>query len=298
VKEVVVLSGKGGTGKTSITAVFSALVDRAVLVDCDVDAANLHLLLHPVLEERHDFAGGAKAHVDPKVCRGCGVCFELCRAGAMHLSQSAVVDQLHCEGCGVCAYVCPSGAVSLNPHVGGEWFVSRTDYGPLFHARLAPGQDNSGKLVSLLRQAARARAVENDMPWIVVDGPPGSGCPVISSLTGADYVVLVTEPTVSGYSDLQRAAAVADHFGVPTGIIINKADLNPAIAGRIEDFAAMTRRDLLGRIAYDPAFTQAQRAGTLVIHNAPAALRGSLEDAWHAVERAVRQAQSPIAVLR
>jgi MinD superfamily P-loop ATPase len=297
-KEIVVLSGKGGTGKTSLTAVFSTLMDRAVLVDCDVDAANLHLLLHPVVEARHDFTGGAKAHVDAAACGACGVCVDLCRAEAIHLDDVAAVDALHCEGCGVCAHVCPSGAISLTPRVSGQWFVSSTGNGPMFHARLSPGQDNSGKLVSVLRQAARARAAQDGAPWILVDGPPGSGCPVISSLTGADYVVLITEPTVSGYADLRRAAVVADHFRVPTGVVVNKADLNPEIAGRIENYAAETRRDLLGRIAYDAAFTRAQRSGTVVLHEAPASLRKSLEDAWRAVERAVRQGQPALSVLR
>jgi MinD superfamily P-loop ATPase len=297
-KEIVILSGKGGTGKTSLTAVFSALMDHAVLVDCDVDAANLHLLLHPVVEECHDFTGSAKAHVNAGTCQACGACVDLCRAKAIRLDGIAVVDQLHCEGCGVCAYACPARAISLDPHVNGQWFLSRTGNGPMFHARLAPGQDNSGKLVSTLRQSARALAAASAAKWILVDGPPGSGCPVISSLTGADYVVLVTEPTVSGYSDLKRAAAIADHFRVPTGIVINKADLNSAVASRIEEYAATTRRDILGRIAYDSAFTQAQRAGTLVLDNASTPLRESLEGAWHAVEHAVRQGESPLAILR
>jgi MinD superfamily P-loop ATPase len=297
-KEIVVLSGKGGTGKTSITAVFAALMDGAVLVDCDVDAANLHLLLDPVVEETHDFIAGAKAQIDPGRCGGCGVCVNSCRAEAIRLDGVATVDRLRCEGCGVCAHLCPSGAVTLEARVGGQWFIARTANGPLLHARLAPGLDNSGKLVSTLRHAGRARAEREGARWLLVDGPPGSGCPVISSLTGADYVVLVTEPTVSGYSDLQRAAAIADHFRVPTGVLINKVDLNPTLAARIEDYAAATRRDLLGRIAYDAAFTQAQRAGVPVLDYAPVALRSSLEGAWRAVAHAVLQGQPPLPVLR
>jgi MinD superfamily P-loop ATPase len=294
----VVLSGKGGTGKTSLTAVFASLMSKAVLVDCDVDAANLHLLLNPLVEERHDFAGGAKARVDTTACDGCGLCIEGCRFEAIRLNGIAAVDPLHCEGCGICARICPVGAVSLESRVCGQWFLSRTRNGPMFHARLAPGQDNSGKLVSTLRQSARTLANQNGAAWILVDGPPGAGCPVISSLTGADYVVMVTEPTLSGSSDLRRAVAVADHFRVPTGIIINKADINPEIASRIEEYAAATGRDVLGRICYDPAFTRAQLSGSSVLQAASADLRLSLESAWRAVERAVQKERSPFAVIQ
>lgn len=297
-KEIVVLSGKGGTGKTSLTAVFASLMSRAVLVDCDVDAANLHLLLNPLVEERHDFVGGAKARVDTTACDGCGLCIEGCRFEAIRLNGIAAVDPLHCEGCGICARICPVGAVSLESRVCGQWFLSRTRNGPMFHARLAPGQDNSGKLVSTLRQSARTLANQNGAAWILVDGPPGAGCPVISSLTGADYVVMVTEPTLSGSSDLRRAVAVADHFRVPTGIIINKADINPEIASRIEEYAAATGRDVLGRICYDPAFTRAQLSGSSVLQAASADLRLSLESAWRAVERAVQKERSPFAVIQ
>jgi MinD superfamily P-loop ATPase len=298
VKEIVVLSGKGGTGKTSLTAAFASMLGRLVLVDCDVDAANLHLLLHPLVEERYDFVGGAKARVDTTTCIGCGLCAEVCRFSAIRLDGSAAVDPLHCEGCGVCARTCPVGAISLEPRVCGQWFLSRTRNGPMLHARLDPGQENSGKLVSTLRQSARALASQNGAAWILVDGPPGTGCPVISSLTGADYVVMVTEPTLSGYSDLQRAVAVADHFRVPTGIIINKADINPDVAGRIEEYAATTDRDVLGRIGYDPAFTRAQLSGSSVLDTATALLRGRLEIAWHAVERAIQKERSPFDVIR
>jgi MinD superfamily P-loop ATPase len=297
-KEIVVLSGKGGTGKTSLTAVFSALMSRSVLVDCDVDAANLHLLLHPEIEERHEFIAGAKAQVDTSACQGCDVCSEVCRFDAIRGGRPVRVDSLRCEGCGVCVRVCPTGAISLIAQTCGEWFRSRTGGGTLFHARLIPGQDNSGRLVATLRQAARTHAASIGADWILVDGPPGAGCPVISSLTGADYVVLVTEPTVSGFSDLERAAAVADHFRVPTGIIINKADINSEVTGRIEEYAVASRRDVLGRIAYDSAFTKAQRAGAVVLEAAPARLRESLENVWGAVKRSVRKGLSPLAVVR
>lgn len=293
-KEIVVLSGKGGTGKTSLTAVFQALAGRSVLVDCDVDAANLHLLLHPAVEQSHYFSGGARARVDSMLCTGCGDCVELCRAGAIELDGTATVDRLHCEGCGVCARFCPAAAISMVPRVDGQWFVSRIDGGPMFHARLAPGQDNSGRLVSTLRQAARERALQCGAQWILVDGPPGVGCPAISALTGADYVVLVTEPTVSGYSDLQRIAALADHFAIPAGIIINKADLNPEMTAGVEAYAVSGHRDLLGRVAYDPVFTRAQLEGGIVLHCASRPLRTSLENIWHAIEQSVRSREASL----
>ena len=297
-KEIVVLSGKGGTGKTSLTAVFASLMGKPVLVDCDVDAANLHLLLNPLVEERHDFVGGAKARVDTTACDGCGLCIDGCRFEAIRLNGIAAVDPLHCEGCGICARICPVSAISIESRVCGQWFLSRTRNGPMLHARLAPGQDNSGKLVSTLRQSARTLASQNGASWILVDGPPGAGCPVISSLTGADYVVMVTEPTLSGFSDLQRTVAVADHFRVPTGIIINKADINPDVAGRIEEYAATTGRDVLGRIGYDPAFTRAQLSGSSVLGSATAVLRRRLEGVWRAVERAILKERSPFALIR
>lgn len=297
-KEIVVLSGKGGTGKTSLTAVFASLMDRAVLVDCDVDAANLHLLLNPTIERSTDFVGGAKPRLDPSKCNGCGICADACRFDAIHVNAHAEVDLKHCEGCSVCARLCPAGALLMEPQVTGQWFRSRTRFGPMLHARLFPGQDNSGKLVSMLRQTARAVASEDPAAWALVDGPPGSGCPVISSLTGADYVVLVTEPTVSGFSDLKRAAAIADHFRVHTGVVVDKADINPDMANRIEGYAAGAGRDRLGRILYDAAFTQAQRSGTLLLEIASAALRQSLQGIGSALEQAVRSPRSPLSVIR
>jgi MinD superfamily P-loop ATPase len=297
-KEIVILSGKGGTGKTSLTAVFASLMSNPVIVDCDVDAANLHLLLNPVIQEHHDFTGGAKAQVDAAVCNGCGLCTDGCRFDALRLNGGAVVDPLHCEGCGVCVRTCPLGAISLETQICGEWFLSRSPNGPMLHARLVPGQDNSGMLVAALRQSARTLALRSGASWILVDGPPGTGCPAISSLTGADYAVLVSEPSFSGFSDLKRAAAVADHFRIPTGIIVNKADINPDVARRIEEYAAVTGRDLLGRIQYDQAFTTAQLSGSSVLAAATSALRRRLEDVWRAVERAVQKQRSPLAVIR
>jgi MinD superfamily P-loop ATPase len=298
-KEIVVLSGKGGTGKTSIAAVFATLMNKPVVVDCDVDAANLHLLLCPVIEETYDFVEGAKARVDAAACTGCGQCIEACRFDAIHLIQGvATVDMMHCEGCAVCARICSEDAISLKPQLCGKWFLSHTKNGPMVYARLGPGQDNSGKQVSSLRGLAKAIARQDGASWILVDGPPGTGCPVISSLTGVDYVVMVTEPTMSGFADLKRTIAVADHFHVPVGIVINKEDINADVAARIEGYAAQTGRDSLGRIGYDPAFTRAQLSETSVLEEASASLRGQLKDLWSAVEHAVLKKGSPFTQLQ
>ncbi len=297
-REIAVLSGKGGTGKTSLTAAFASMLDGPVLVDCDVDAANLHLLLNPAVQERHEFVGGMKARIDPTICNGCGLCWEACRFEAIQAGGVAEVKPLRCEGCGVCEWICPVKAVAMESHICGHWFVSSTHLGPMVHARLHPGDENSGKLVSTLRQAARELAAESGASWILVDGPPGIGCPVISSLTGADYALLVTEPSLSGFADLKRVAAVAGHFGIPAGIVVNKADINPDVASRIEEYAAATGSDVLGRVDYDPAFTKSQMAGLPVLAGASAALRRSLVNAWVAAERAILKERSPFAVLR
>ncbi len=297
-KQITVLSGKGGTGKTSLTAAFASLAGRVVLVDCDVDAANLHLLLAPSVQERHQFVGGAKARIDPAACSGCGLCTDACRFEALRLDRAAVVDLTLCEGCGVCADICPQRAVRLEPHVCGEWFISGTRLGPMVHARLNPGDENSGKLVSTLRLAAQDLAKRHRAAWILADGSPGIGCPVISSLTGAGYALLVTEPTLSALADLQRVAAVVRHFGVPAGILINRAGINRAMAARIEKYAAGNQFTLLGRLDCDPAFNQAQLAGEPVLSKAGPLLRRTLENAWLALERSFEKETTPFTVIR
>ena len=297
-KQIAILSGKGGTGKTSLTAAFASMLDNPVLVDCDVDAANLHLLLDPAIKESQEFTGGSKASIDPAVCTNCWLCAESCRFEAIRMDGGARVNPLRCEGCGVCLAVCAVGAVCLEPHLCGRWFISSTRIGPLVHARLNPGEENSGRLVSLLRQSARDLAARLGAKWILLDGPPGTGCPVISSLTGADYALLVTEPTLSGMEDLKRVAAVAGHFGIPTGIIINKADINPDVAFRIQEYAVATGSDVVGWVNYDPAFTQAQIRGLPVGDLATPELRRSLESAWNAAGRAILRERSPLTVLR
>ena len=265
-KELVIISGKGGTGKTSVTASFAALASGAVLADCDVDAADLHLILAPEVRQRADFSGGKLARIVSERCTGCGTCQEVCAFDAIRMEPSqgaagklrAQVVPFSCEGCGVCAWFCPNDAVDFSPTVHGEWYISDTRYGPMVHAKLGIAQDNSGKLVSLVRKEARQRAEEDGKNLIIVDGPPGIGCPVIASITGASMVLVVAEPTVSGLHDLERVASLTKHFGISGVVCVNKWDLNPMLADAIEASALAHGFTLGGRVRYDRAVTEAQ----------------------------------------
>ncbi len=235
IREIVVISGKGGTGKTSLTASFASLAEEAVFCDADVDAADLHLLLSPQIEQRHPFMGGGLAVVEPEKCTGCGTCRSVCHFAA--ISSDFVVDPIACEGCGVCVDFCPEGAIDFPVQQCGEWFISSSRFGPMVHARLGIAEENSGKLVSLVRKEVRSLAEECGKELIITDGPPGIGCPVIAAISGASALVLVVEPTVSGLHDMERVAELARHFRVPAQIIVNKADLNMEMTGKIEAWA-------------------------------------------------------------
>jgi len=254
VKEVVILSGKGGTGKTTIAGSFAALSSSKVLCDCDVDAADLNLLLDPVIEEEHDFTGGRLAVINEEKCCRCNLCSQLCRFSAI---TDFKVDEIACEGCGLCARICPVKAIDMKPDIAGLWFVSKTRYGPLVHARLGIAQDNSGKLVAQVRQRAKQIAAEGGLDYIISDGPPGTGCPVISSLTGADLALLVTEPTLSGAHDLERIIQVCRHFGVKPVVCINKFDINEVNTRKIEESCTRTETPIISRIPYDATVTEA-----------------------------------------
>jgi len=265
-KELVVISGKGGTGKTSVTASFAVLADRAVIADCDVDASDLPLVLEPSNIRRNTFMGGKKARIMPGHCIACGKCEELCNFDAIYydghgngrVSKTFRVDPIACEGCGVCVRFCSEKAIEFKTVVCGEWMVSDTRCGPMVHAALGVAAENSGKLVSTVRREARRIAEENHCPLILVDGPPGIGCPVIASVTGASMVLAVTEPTVSGEHDLERILSLTRHFRIPTAICVNKWDLNPEMADHIEDEARHAGARIVGRIRYDRSITQAQ----------------------------------------
>ena len=278
-KELVVVSGKGGTGKTSLTAAFSSLSNRHILCDADVDAADLHLILSPEIKKRTDFYGGSKAVIDPKRCSRCGKCLKLCRFGA--IDEDFVVDSIVCEGCGVCVDFCPDTAIDFLTQKCGEWFVSDTRVGPMVHARLGIAEENSGKLVSCIRQEARKLAEEQQADMIITDGPPGIGCPVIASIGGATALAMVVEPTVSGLHDMNRLADLAQHFRVPCFLCVNKFDLNLDMAERLEEEAQWRQMQIIGRIPFDPVFTAAMISGQTVIeYGKDSAVAGAVRSIW------------------
>ncbi len=265
-KEMVVISGKGGTGKTSLVASFADLAGRCVVADADVDAADLHLVLNPTVVQQEDFSGGSRARVIAEDCTACGKCAEICRFEAIIAEDSVNgqadrtyrVDPIACEGCGVCAYFCPAEAIDFSPVVNGQLFVSETRCGPMVHAKLGIAEENSGKLVSLVRQRAKAIAQEQGLDLVLIDGSPGIGCPVIASITGADQVLVVTEPTLSGLHDLQRVADLTTHFDIEMYVCINKWDLNEGLASEIEEQTHRRGGHVAGRVRYDRAVTEAQ----------------------------------------
>ena len=263
-KELVIISGKGGTGKTSIVASFATLAENAVLADCDVDAADLHLVLDPTIVKRETFSGGSRARIMPERCTACGKCAEVCRFDAVVTSPAQTpnqryrVDPIACEGCGVCAWFCPTEAIEFAPAVNGEWFISETRAGPMVHAKLGVAEENSGKLVSLVRERARKTAKARERDLVLIDGSPGIGCPVIASITGADVALVVTEPTLSGLHDLERVSDLTAHFRVETLICINKWDINENLTLEIEALARRRGLKLAGRVRYDRAITEAQ----------------------------------------
>lgn len=251
-KELLVISGKGGAGKTSITAAFAALAEKAVLADCDVDAANLHLLLEPMTYHAEEFIGSQKAVMDSDKCNNCGLCQKFCRFDAIGDTESTyVIDPLACEGCGVCSHICQQSAIAMKDHVSGYWFLSDTRYGPLVHARLGIAEENSGKLVTKVREQAQRIGEEENIDYVIIDGPPGTGCPVISSVSGVDLALIVTEPTIAGLHDLERVKQLTDHFSVPAMVCINKYDLDEAYVVNIETYCRKHRMEVAGRIPFD-----------------------------------------------
>jgi MinD superfamily P-loop ATPase len=285
VQELVIISGKGGTGKTSVAASFAVLAaGRAVIADCDVDAADMHLVLAPKILESADFKSGHEAVIRRETCTVCGLCAELCRFGAVKLlpDNAYRVDPVACEGCGVCVRFCPAAAIAFPERLCGEWMVSETRCGTMVHACLGVAAENSGKLVSLVRREARRIAEEKGLPLLVTDGPPGIGCPVIASVTGASQVLVVTEPTVSGEHDLERVLKLAHFFDIPTSVCVNKWDINPEMTDRIEKKASEAGARVAGRIRYDRAVTSAQiQAKAVVETDAPSA--ADIRNVWEKV---------------
>ncbi|GAB4335540.1 MAG: ATP-binding protein [Candidatus Abyssubacteria bacterium] len=294
-KELVVISGKGGTGKTSIVASFAALAKNKVLVDCDVDAADLHLVVDAHIRYRESFTGGKKARILADLCEGCGECERLCRFDAVTADGVESdkgefrIDPLACEGCGVCVRFCPVSAIEFKDAVNGEWFISETRHGPMVHAKLGMAEGNSGKLVSLVRAQARDIAVRENLDLVLIDGPPGIGCPVIASVTGTDLTLVVTEPTLSGLHDLERVRQLAAHFNIKTAACINKYDLNTEMSARIEEHCYDEGVELVGRIPYDRAVTYAQIGKTSVVEFSNNPVSQEITKMWDRVARLLEQ---------
>jgi len=287
-RELVVISGKGGTGKTSIVASLAALAEEAVLADCDVDAPDLHLILEPRIDRTEPFSGGKQARVLPSQCTGCGDCQSVCQFDAVRASDNGrpniyAVDPIRCEGCGVCAWFCPDEAIAFEAVENGQWFVSRTRFGPMVHARLHAGEENSGKLVSLVRRQAEQVARREGRSLIISDGSPGIGCPVIASVTGADLALVVTEPTLSGIHDLHRVRELTAHFKIPTVVCVNKYDLNPELTEQIESDADRLDTKVVGRIRYDSAVTKAQIMKASVVEYTGGAVTEDIRRLWRQI---------------
>lgn len=296
-RELVVVSGKGGTGKTSVVASFAALAgsddSAAVFADCDVDAADLYLVLAPKVKRREEFRAGRVARIQQDDCAGCGKCAELCRFDAVQCNgagsgqEKYTIDEIACEGCGVCVWFCPAAAIDFPEKVSGEWFVSETKYGPMVHARLGIAEENSGKLVSRIRKEARDIAEKEGRHLVIVDGSPGIGCPVIASLAGVDMALLVAEPTVSGLHDLERVADLAARLRVKAAVCVNKADLNTEMTAKAEDTARDRGLRFLGRVPYDEDVTKAQIEGKSVVEFSEGPAAEAVRALWARVEEAL-----------
>lgn len=285
-REIVIISGKGGTGKTSLTAAFAHLAENKVICDLDVDAPDLHILLDPKIQQDEQFISGHEAEIDQDLCSACGTCMDMCRYGGVVEKDGVyTIDPLRCEGCKVCVQFCPEGAVKFTPRHCGQWMVSSTRYGTMVHAQLFPGEENSGLLVSLLKRQARVIAENEGKDLILCDGAPGIGCPVISSLSGTDLAIIVTEPTPSGRHDLMRVAELCSHFQVRPVIIINKHDLNLEITSSIEDFAKEKGYPVVAKLPHDPAITMAMVERKAVTEVPGNNFAEHLRQAWDSIHK-------------
>jgi MinD superfamily P-loop ATPase len=285
VKELVVISGKGGTGKTTLVASFAALAGRSAVADCDVDAPDLYLLLHPDVQTQEKFRGGQVAVIDEEYCTQCGRCREVCRFQAVR--PELAIDPLGCEGCGVCRVVCPAEAIELRERVAGDWFRGLTKYGPMVYARLRPAQENSGKLVTFVRREARAWAERAGIALLLTDGPPGIGCPVIATLGNADLALVVTEPTPSGVHDLARALSLCRHFRTPAMVCVNKFDLNPKLNEEIRSFCAQSQVAVTESTPFDESVTKAIQQGLPLVQFDHGPASRAVDAVWQQVKAAL-----------
>lgn len=283
IKQIVIVSGKGGTGKTMLSASFAVLAKSKVTVDCDVDAANLHLLLRPAVIRSEEFRGGLKARVNKDLCNQCGECRSVCRFDS--ITEGFSIEPMDCEGCGFCARICPEQAIVMEEAVSGEWFLSETKYGPFVHAKLGVAEGNSGKLVSVIRRAAVKIAEEQRKNTILIDGPPGIGCPVIASLSGSDLAVVVTEPTPAGIHDMERIFSLARHFKIPLRVIINKFDLNMENTAFINSFAEASEIEVIGRIPFSTEVSKAIVQGVPPVDFCRNGVREEIVSIWEKIER-------------
>jgi MinD superfamily P-loop ATPase len=287
-RQITVLSGKGGTGKTTITASFAVLTKKAVVADCDVDAPDLHMLLHPEIIKTQEFKGSKLAVIDEARCIKCGLCREKCNFNAV--TENFTIDSFSCEGCGVCTIVCPTNAITLTERVSGHAYISKTKYGFMAHAMLSPSEANSGKLVTLVRQNAKILAERENCNFIIIDGPPGIGCPVIASVTGVDAGLVVTEPTMSGIHDLKRALQLLEHFNVQPFVCVNTYDINKDNAEKIESFCKENGIDVIGKIPFNPIVTEAMVNGKTIIEYSPrSAVAKEIEGIWEKLSALVSE---------
>lgn len=286
-RELVIISGKGGTGKTSIVASFSALAKNHVMVDCDVDAADMHLILHPKTVKTVEFYSGKQAEILPDLCKKCGRCVEVCKFEAV--SEDFKVDEIKCEGCGACYFNCPHNAIKFDRVKSGEWFESTTRFGTLIHAKLGIAEENSGKLVSEIRNHARLVAKRNNNELIMTDGSPGIGCPVIASISGAHLVLIVTEPTMSGIHDAKRVFELTQHFKIPASVCINKYDLNLDLTKQTEDFCAENNISVVGKIPYSKVFTEAMIKGLSVVEYSDGEVSNDIKNMWNRVKTKIKK---------
>ena len=289
-KQIVIISGKGGTGKTVLTASLASLAKDKVMVDCDVDAADLHLLLHPAVRERFEFRSGQSARLDKGKCVECGECIDMCRFDA--IGKDFVIDPVSCEGCALCSRICRYGAIAMEENISGEWFISDTRYGPFVHARLGIAEDNSGKLVSMVRQAAKEIAEKEKKSYILIDGPPGIGCPVIAAITDTDLAVVITEPTLSGIHDMLRIIDTTAHFQVPTRVVINKYDLNPENSEKIVEICASKKIEILGRITFSAKVPRSLVKAVPYVEYAHDEVAEEMISIWHKMESIIQEEKS------
>jgi MinD superfamily P-loop ATPase len=282
-KQIIIISGKGGTGKTVITAAFATLAKNSCFADCDVDAADLNLLLQPTIIEQHDFRSGQTAVIDQSKCDQCNKCRKVCRFDSIR--EDFIVDPIACEGCVFCYNVCPQKAITMQENIAGEWFVSETRFGPMIHAKLGIAEENSGKLVALVRKKAKEIAQLRNCDWVIVDGAPGIGCPVIASLSEIDYALVVTEPTLSGLHDADRVIGVARHFRIVTKLIINKYDLNLMMTEKIESYCQDNNIELIGKIPFDETVVKSMIDGMTVIEYTNSKAKQEIINIWEKIKQ-------------